>query len=137
MAQHKWHKEIKAWADGVEIETQNSRDTWLDVKHPAWLEQCNYRIKPQLKDSDYISIAKEHYANLRKYEKKLWEEVCVKVMNDFMDGIKPQPKEPQYLYAWFEPNYGKTYITANTSVHSIPAGYEYLGKIKLESDDAV
>jgi hypothetical protein len=44
-------------------------------------------------------------------------------------------QEPQYLYVWFEPNYGKSYLTANISVHGIPAGYEYLGKIKLEVDD--
>ena len=93
MAQHKWHKEIKAWADGAEIEFKDKyAELWHRAEEPKWYEVREYRIKPQ-------------------------------------------PKEPQYLYAWFEPNYGKSYITANTSVHSIPAGYEYIGKIQLEVDD--
>ena len=94
MQKHKWHKEIKAWADGAKIEYFDElKIRWLDViGMPRWDSSSEYRIKPQ-------------------------------------------PKEPQYLYVWHEPNYGKSYITANTSVHSIPAGYEYLGKIKLEVDD--
>ena len=93
MAQHKWHKEIKAWADGAEIQSYWESDGWNDEICPDWSGDYEYRIKPQ-------------------------------------------PKEPQYLYAWFEPNYGKTYITANTSVNGVPVGYEYIGKIKLETDDA-
>jgi hypothetical protein len=32
MAQHKWHKEIKAWADGAEIEYFDElKIRWLDV----------------------------------------------------------------------------------------------------------
>ena len=98
MPQHKWHKEIKAWADGAEIECR----TKLPNAYTTWIEE--------------------------KYNPKFDLE-CLEFR------IKPQPKEPQYLYVWHEPKYGKSYITANTSVHSIPAGYEYIGKIKLEVDD--
>ena len=99
MAQHKWHKEIKAWADGAEIEYKYCRvNEWRDIEEPH---------EPQ------------------------WN------MDGFEYRIKPQPKKPQYLYVWHEPNYGNSYITGNTSVHSKPAGYEYLGKIKLEDDDAM
>jgi hypothetical protein len=91
MSQHKWHKEIKAWADGAEIEYKDSKGEWRHAEAPYWHNELEYRIKPQ-------------------------------------------PKEPQYLYVWHEPNYGKSYLTGNTSVHSIPAGYEYLGKIKLEEE---
>ena len=49
MKQHKWHKEIKAWADGAEIES-----AWFDDKYqwsldvnPEWSEDMLYRIKPQ------------------------------------------------------------------------------------------
>ena len=92
--QHKWHKEIKAWADGVEVEMRWSdgevHHEWSAVSSPNWgSDLCIYRIKPQ-------------------------------------------PKEPQYLYIWFEPNYGTSYITKNKSVDTVPAGYEYIGKIKLE-----
>ena len=48
--------------------------------------------------------------------------------------IKPQPKEPQYLYVWQELNYGKAYITANVSASNVPAGYAYLGKIEVQDD---
>jgi hypothetical protein len=53
MAQHKWHKEIKAWADGAEIETKYiESDVWLtDTDEPYfWLEDFEFRIKPQPKD---------------------------------------------------------------------------------------
>ena len=102
MKPHKWAKEIKAWADGSEIEVKNSMDIdeWIPCLHPNWSEGFTEEV-------DWIEYR-----------------------------IKPQPKEPQYLYAWFEPNYGKSYLTANISVNGIPAGYEYLGKIKLEVDDA-
>ena len=52
MAQHKWHKEIKAWADGAEIEMRTTLSngfqtvwsnewTWTDN------DDVEYRIKPQ------------------------------------------------------------------------------------------
>ena len=45
---HKWHKEIKAWADGAEIEYRNNGfENWnlVESKSPEWLFD-NYRIKP-------------------------------------------------------------------------------------------
>ena len=94
MKQHKWHKEIKAWADGAEIEAKWWKDkSWFVDDNPDWSEEnIEYRIKPQ-------------------------------------------PKEPQYLYAyhgkksdgemgvWFE----------QQRVPYIENGY--IGKIKLEVDD--
>jgi len=45
---HKWHKEIKAWADGAEIEMwYRQYDGWGDVKDPTWLDGSQFRIKPQ------------------------------------------------------------------------------------------
>jgi hypothetical protein len=87
MAQHKWHKEIKAWADGAEIEYFDElKIRWLDVLGmPRWDSSSEYRIKPQ-------------------------------------------PKEPQYInvYGWLE----------NGNITFKQYG-PYLGKIKLEVDDAV
>ena len=48
--------------------------------------------------------------------------------------IKPQPKQPKYLYVWHELNYGKAYITANSNHSCAPAGHEYLGKIEVQDD---
>ena len=58
--QHKWHKEIKAWADGVEIETKHiDSDVWLtDTDEPYfWLEDYEFRIKPQPKEPQYLYVA--------------------------------------------------------------------------------
>lgn len=64
MKQHKWHKEIKAWADGVEIEWR-----WamlIDGKYDNWRPFCKenklsffeegieYRIKPQPVEPKYL-----------------------------------------------------------------------------------
>ena len=93
---HKWHKEIKAWADGAEIEyfDDDIREWRNCTGHTLWFEDDTYRIKPQ-------------------------------------------PKEPQYLYVW------KPYDEANEVVLDIrePKGilddgvYRYFGKIKLETEN--
>jgi hypothetical protein len=94
---HKWHKEIKAWADGAEIEYFDElKIRWLDVLGmPRWDSSSEYRIKPQ-------------------------------------------PKEPQYLYVYKEPksdSFGakqQVFITTKTGLYF---GGEPIGKIKLEVDD--
>ena len=90
MKQHKWHKEIKAWADGAEIE---------------------FRYKD-------------------RYLGDEWE--LVEVLNDvgeeFEYRIKPQPKEPQYLYVYLDDNYEFSPIP-------LTGEWEYIGKIKLEDSE--
>jgi hypothetical protein len=54
MKPHKWAKEIKAWADGAEIEGQNSYGEWVPVTIPMWYENSKYRIKPQPKEPQYL-----------------------------------------------------------------------------------
>ena len=60
MTQHKWHKEIKAWADGAEIEfsyfSENGVDVWREADAPLWNcgEGYIYRIKPQPKEKKYL-----------------------------------------------------------------------------------
>ena len=88
--QHKWHKEIKAWADGAEIEMYKglNDDIWDYVAYPNW-------------DNDIFKFR-----------------------------IKPQPKEPQYLYVYRHPQ--------NSSFMFVDHYYkskDYIGKIKLEVDD--
>lgn len=94
MKKHKWHKEIKAWADGAEIEFKASGFNWLPVKKPTWSsDEYEYRIKPQ-------------------------------------------PKEPQYLYVFMTEN-GIELAKAGqlTRVKTLNTKYKYLGKMKLESND--
>ena len=92
--QHKWHKEIKCFIEGGEVERKNiNGDEWYLIT-----------------DIGEFSI-------------------------DYMDyRIKPQPKEPQYLYVW------KPYDEENEVVLDIrePEGilddgvYKLIGKVKLE-----
>jgi len=89
---HKWHKEIKAWADGAEIESKFSYIA--DEDDPEW----------------YIDRFPD------------WDN------DDIKFRIKPQPKEPQYLYAYYLA--GKLEWSVNR--WSDDFKYEYLGKIKLE-----
>ena len=56
MKQHKWHKEIKAWADGAEIEFLDGV-VWLDAGDPEWNYDCTYRIKPQPKEPQYLYVS--------------------------------------------------------------------------------
>lgn len=57
MAQHKWHKEIKAWADGVIIEAKwsvNNSD-WITDPIPRWNNvEWEFRIKPQPIEPQYL-----------------------------------------------------------------------------------
>lgn len=58
MSKHKWHKEIKAWADGAEIECMDltvRNPTW-DVCEPDWYLNLEYRIKPQPKEPQYLYV---------------------------------------------------------------------------------
>ena len=56
MKQHKWHKEIKAWADGVEIECRlHGKQDW-HVTSPVWDDLYEYRIKPQPKEPQYLGV---------------------------------------------------------------------------------
>ena len=92
MTKHKWHKEIKAWADGAEIEHR-----WKNEIQFKWFT-CTEKI-----DWD---------CELIEYR------------------IKPQPKEPQYLYVSYHPQ--------NSSIRLLD--YEdknsyYIGKIKLEDTE--
>ena len=49
MSQHKWHKEIKAWADGKEIQYRpDTKSDWQDDPKPLWSIHVGYfRVKPE------------------------------------------------------------------------------------------
>jgi hypothetical protein len=61
MKPHKWAKEIKAWADGQEIEMYKGLgdDIWDDAPNPNWNNSSlQYRIKPQPKEPQYLYVYK-------------------------------------------------------------------------------
>jgi hypothetical protein len=57
MAQHKWHKEIKAWADGAEIEVCKA-GTWYGTDYPNFHDSVEFRIKPRPKEPQYLYVYK-------------------------------------------------------------------------------
>lgn len=99
MAQHKWHKEIKAWADGAEIEAKwnFAESDWFIDPSPRWN------------------------------------------IHDWQFRIKPQPKEPQYLYIWKPYDEAEDLIVSDRKPKKndiIDDGiYKLIGKVKLEVDD--
>ena len=93
--QHKWHKEIKAWADGAEIE---ARFLYAQVEQ-TW-----------------------QVTNAPRFEDAQWEY-----------RIKPQPKEPQYLYVYDTEEGIKLGAEGNAiPVKNLNGRYKLLGAIKLE-----
>lgn len=92
MAQHKWHKEIKAWADGADIEQRSDITDW----HPfqgTFVEDYRWQFR-----------------------------------------IKPQPKEPQYLYVYKGSISGEPIITFGRSDDNL-VEQNFVAKIKLDQDD--
>jgi hypothetical protein len=65
MTQHKWHKEIKAWADGAEVQWKAyaTEFEWIDVGdgRPMWhRDDVEFRIKPQPKEPQYLYVSQAH-----------------------------------------------------------------------------
>lgn len=67
MKQHKWHKEIKAWADGAEIEKRTIDCDWLKAPYPNWHTDANveYRIKSQPVEPQYLYAYLESDGNYK------------------------------------------------------------------------
>jgi hypothetical protein len=66
MKPHKHAKEIKAWADGAEIEYLTLNGKWLTSEGPSWGGNTEYRIKPQPKP-DVVYYGNFELATPRNY----------------------------------------------------------------------
>jgi hypothetical protein len=97
MKQHKWAKEIKAWADGKTIECRQ-----FDTHRDAWL---------LWQDCDMFTLSQSEHFSSDKWQVR----------------IKPQPKEPQYLYV-------SRGLDGRPAISFIDNQY-CIGKIKLEVND--
>ena len=137
MKPHKWAKEIKAWADGAEIEMYKglNDDIWDDAPNPNWNNSSLiYRIKPQPKEP-IINIdelgrnyTRALHDSLIKHKQNLEIEIA-NIIHEALNEIKPQPKEPQYLYA----HQGKNQVWFSRHNHSDELN-NCIGKIKLEDE---
>jgi len=138
MAQHKWHKEIKAWADGAEIEerwiSQNTEeDEWREAQtSPMWdCDGLEFRIKPQ--KTEPLIIPEEPVAVVYSMQDGYVGQMIKKGLPHktllYAHQDKPQPKEPQYLYVFK----GFTNeLKVSEKLHQFEYQGMYLGKIKLE-----
>jgi len=154
MKPHKWAKEIKAWADGGEIEWRweilidGKPDFWRlyqkDNKLTFFEVGVEYRIKPQTSARCIVKDCKNH-----THEGRFVGELCAPCWDYITNGKgvhsqayrNAQPKEPQYLYAY---EAGGQYQLSFLKSESLmfPYGgtmeiFKYKGKIKLEVDDEV
>jgi hypothetical protein len=89
MKPHKWHKEIKKWADGAQIQFKID-DQWIDVpddESPEWYEENEYRIKPHEQQEPYA------YAYIREdgVGQLCWTKRDASLFKDLLDGWKEIP----------------------------------------------
>jgi hypothetical protein len=117
MKPHKWAKEIKAWADGAEIEQRlyksNGWTKWEIPKYTPtfFTDGAEFRIKPQ--------------------PKKDWVMICKRCGDEI--GIVYEPKEPQYLYVYQSNSNDYIFDIGLTEHPRInPNLWTKIGKIKLE-----
>ena len=105
MTQHKWHKEIKAWADGAEIEQSLENASgwtdWHNVVTPTFYTSgAEFRIKQQPVEV----VASAHAFRF---------------------------KEKKYLYAYIDTRFGKIeFSTEWDKTSAMPL----IGKIEVQDD---
>ena len=161
MKPHKWAKEIKAWADGAEIEYRTFSLNKGNTKWTNWMPQSRlgafyddgdfghnyeYRIKPQPKEQQPHRLlwdgnvepikphkVSEHYAKIvqQAYEDGFVQGKIYAETGRVSDGAVI-PKEPQYLYVFS--TFGND-VRLSLNPLGASACEKHIGKIKLEIDD--
>lgn len=85
MKPHKWAEEIKAWADGAEIEFRDVSgygyiSNWEIVSDPNWLDEfTEFRIKPQPKKTQYLYVYKPDYRSIVISDNELPHKILGKI----------------------------------------------------------
>ena len=98
MKQHKWHKEIKAWADGAEIEWRTNNGSmhteWRDVGvKPSWeVVIAEFRIKPQPVEPNFDATAyqKALKESGKKFKDKIEKAFAQILDNEINNLLQPQ-----------------------------------------------
>jgi hypothetical protein len=154
MKPHKWAKEIVAWSEGAEIETQLPNGQWEVVhdSHHLFDNHYEYRIKQQPKVNEFAHIpywlccgslhTHHHYSSCCEAKSGNPERCRFGTVEEHQKRMeKTQPKEPQdvsstsYLYVYKEPksdSFGAKPHVFITTEKGLYFGNEPIGKIKLE-----
>ena len=149
MAKHKWHKEIKAWAEGGDVQFNVGGD-WHDWRYnfePHWdVKEYKFRIKPQPQAKCIVKDCMNH-----TNEGKFVGELCAPCWDYITNGngvhsqayrnAQPKDEKTQYLYV-YNMVYGKNKKIVGQWLYEKPISdtvenecHIYVGKIKLEVDD--
>lgn len=137
MAQHKWHKEIKAWADGAEIQwkvSNDDTDMWTDDEYPDWRPRYDYRIKPQPIEPDFdaTKYPKALKESGKKFKEKI-EQAFAEILDKEISKLaQPKDEKPKYLYVYKD--CGEVCILEDKFA-DFAKNITYIGKIKLETED--
>jgi hypothetical protein len=88
MKQHKWHKEIKAWADGADIEVRHTTYypegyVWITEEIPKWDSGNQYRIKPQLKEPQYLYVYEDSFYGVDEKDIRAGTRIMNKRVKEF------------------------------------------------------
>lgn len=98
MTKHKWHKEIKAWADGEEIEwryTEGEFRYWQTSSNPSWDAGCTeYRIKPQPKQTEALKMAIDLLESLKTGRENFQQSSIHIVCNECEKALEQLAQEP-------------------------------------------
>jgi hypothetical protein len=111
---HKWAKEIKCFIDGGEVERKNiNANEWLLIKDIGEfsIDYMDYRIKPQTGGCKACVT-------------------CGQLVED------ESPKKSKYLYAYMCRSLAINGLEEIKLWHEKTPSPNYLGKIKLEDEDA-
>ena len=127
MTQHKWHKEIKAWADGAEIEAC-SAGIWFSTDYPNWDVNNEFRIKQ--KQIPYWVCCGD--TDIR-HKSHCRQECFFGTADEHSKrcGGTVAPKQPKYLYAYVDNSCGMVELTTICTGGIIPKDMCYIGKIEV------
>ena len=97
---HKWAKEIKAWADGAEIEWRTNNGSmhteWREAGEvPNWhVAIAEFRIKSQPKEPQYLYVMLEE-GSAFIYSKQEFEDIqdCIEEHGTYIGKIKLENKD--------------------------------------------
>ena len=161
MKQHKWHKEIKAWAEGKKIEAKwlsDENEEWQYVETPIWdATHWEYRIKPQPKEMnpepneeftwwyERVFLQSPSMCELKYDDEKMWQAWIAgyklgrdnaykrkDIPIETFTILKRENKEPQYYYVWQNHKGEVLFHLDDNRIKETPMEYKCIGKIKLE-----
>ena len=117
---HKWHDEIVAFGNGIEIEVKHQGYEWEKADNLIYIDndKVQYRIKPQQVPywvcCGNADIRQEcHFGTADEHSKR-----C---------GGTDTPKQPKYLYAYYR---DKVYFLQDKDA----SNRYYIGKIEVQDD---